>query len=154
MSDEALVICGFPGIGKSHLAKKEGFMDSDSSDWHWSAPGVPHPDWPYNYVKHIQLGLYINKVILVSTHTDVRNALKEMGVEYWLCYPARFLRDEYMLRFAKRKDTPEFIQQMEDNWMKRIDELEAEDDGDRSRKIVLFSEEHLSDVMHLFGDEE
>ena len=60
------LVCGFPGVGKSHLCRKMGWHDSDSSQF-------SHRDgWPNNYIEHLKS---LRGVALVSTHKEVRAAL-------------------------------------------------------------------------------
>lgn len=50
-----MIILGFPGVGKSTLAQKEGYQDSDSSLFSWAPTSrTRHPEWPDNYLDHLE----------------------------------------------------------------------------------------------------
>jgi len=150
MSDGPRIICGFPGIGKSFVVeKREGYVDSDSSKFSWLKKGVRNPDFPANYIEHIKKQ---SGVVLCSTHKEVREALTEAGMEYWLCYPARFLQVEYMARYVKRGSPKAFVEFMDENWDKFITEMEEDMNGRTARKVVMFSEDYLNDILHYFED--
>ena len=108
---KAIVIAGFPGIGKSFLFKHKNIKaaDSDSSLFSWiTVDGVRkrNPDFPRNYIEHIQKASRKNDVVLVSTHADVRNALDAAGICYALVYPTHACKQEYLNRYVGR-DSPE-----------------------------------------------
>lgn len=108
---KAIVIAGFPGIGKSFLFKHKNIKaaDSDSSLFSWvTVDGVRkrNPDFPKNYIEHIQKASRKNDVVLVSTHADVRKALDAAGICYALVYPEQSCKQEYIDRYVGR-DSPE-----------------------------------------------
>jgi len=87
---DTLIISAFPGCGKSFayeaLKEKIVILDSDSSDYSWTekSSGVRHPDFPANYIKHIKDNIGASDIIMVSSHAEVRTALKEAGLSYLL----------------------------------------------------------------------
>ena len=108
-----LVVCGFPGVGKSFLCKTNGWHDSDSSKFSWSSPGVRHADFPSNYISHIQS---LSGVVLASSHKVVRDALAAAGIPFWLCYPSRECCDEYVHRYVTRGSPQSFVDLLKSQW--------------------------------------
>ena len=96
MKIETKIISAFPGTGKTYCLKnKEICLDSDSSDFHLiqsSNKKVCNPEWPQNYINHIKenIGLYL--YIFISSHKEVRDALKETGILFHLFYPILVLK--------------------------------------------------------------
>lgn len=141
------VISGFPGIGKSHFFKNNPdviVLDSDSSHFSWISKGVRHPDFPQNYMDHIKSNLSKADVILVSSHKQVRDALKENGILYTLIYPDKSLMDEYIARYRARGNDDSFITMIRNNWDTFIDEIEQEE---YPTKICLQQNEFLTNVL-------
>src|SRR5581483_3326547 len=101
----------FPATGKTHFAERSwAVVDSDSSrfSWKWTSPETRerHPEWPSNYIRHIQRELGYGKVVLVSTHQEVRDALVDAGLYFLLVYPAADLKAEYRQRMEQRGRPP------------------------------------------------
>lgn len=85
----AIVISGFPGIGKSYMynnMKDLKILDSDSSKFSWvkdeegKNTKERNPDFPNNYIKHIKDNMDSSDIILVSSHKVVRDALKDNDI--------------------------------------------------------------------------
>ena len=151
-----LIVSAFPGTGKTYLAEKYGFQDSDSSKFSWitiendnpSVYSIPtkirNPDFPKNYIEHIKNS--DADVIFVSTHKEVRDALKAEELPYILIYPERSCMVEYKDRYLKRGSPMWFRELLVSMWNDWIDELEAED---YPKKLVLKPGEYLSNHVHV-----
>jgi len=138
----AQVICGFPGIGKTHFFNRQqelGFtvMDSDSSKF-------PKDDFPANYIKHIEEARYQCDYLLVSSHDAVRQALVDAGIEFTLIYPEKNLKVEYMQRYAKRGSPKEFLTMMNKNWANFLTSCV---DQQGCTHVVLKAKQFMSDVI-------
>lgn len=145
----ARVIAGFPGIGKSHF-KKNGdgkVLDSDSMKFSWKdkEKGERNPDFPENYLKHIKDNLYKADIILVSTHDEVRQGLKDNDIEFELVYPEIGLKDEYIKRYEDRGNDDKFIKFFKDGWDEMIKGMEKEKGP---KHIVLKKGQFLADVIN------
>lgn len=131
------LICAFPGTGKSYLAKQYPWrmLDYDSSRFSWrtNSEGVKerNPDFPNNYIKHIKSLMEANRyeVIFVSSHSEVRQALKENGIFFTLVYPRLQDKSKYIKRYSDRGNTEDFIKSVSRNWRTWILTLQAEIDG-------------------------
>lgn len=113
------IICGFAGIGKSHLAKHSvGVVDLESTPF--------QKDWDtYTRVAdHMATNGYI---VLMSCHKELRDKLKEKNIDYWVAIPRKENKEDYLKRYLNRGSTKEFIEMMESNFDKFIDEIESEE---------------------------
>lgn len=133
---KTLIISAFPGCGKSHCVKheqdkfKEMIVDLESSDYSWrkdeNGARERNPEFPKNYIEKIKEGIGTANIIFVSSHKEVRDALKEAGLKYILVYPNHYQKEEYLKRYEKRGNSPKFINQIDYNWEEWIDECDNE----------------------------
>ena len=86
---KTIVVSGFPGVGKSYYVNygegsdymPQGFaIDSDSSTFDKS-------NFPKNYIEHIKENIGKVKIIFVSSHKEVRDALVKNNIDFTLAYP-------------------------------------------------------------------
>lgn len=147
------VISGFPGIGKSfycyaHRDTLGHAHDSDSSLFSWfSEKGVRqgrNTSFPANYVEYVHacFGVYTN--IFVSTHAEVRAAMKEAGLLHYIVYPTRDQKEIYLKRYIERDSHEYLIELIDQSWDTWLDELESETNVNH---IVLKRNQFLSDVL-------
>lgn len=143
------VIAAFPGTGKTWMFDHQDefnliISDSDSSKFSWSSPGVRHEDFPNNYIQHIISKIGMVDVIFISTHKDVRDALKEASIDYTLIYPERDEKQFYIQRFQNRGSTDAFIKLVGDKWDEWMDELDAEQ---FPFKVKLSGHQFIKDIL-------
>lgn len=135
------IIAGFPGIGKSYSHKKRLLtsLDSDSSLFSWmineNGEKVRNPEFPKNYINHIKENIGKYEYIFVSTHKDVREALKDECIFFNLVFPGFAPLDEYIRRYQERGSSDEFIKLLEEKWLEWNHELHNENYG--CKKHVL-----------------
>lgn len=138
-----IVVSAFPACGKSTLYKNgfEGYsvFDSDSSYWDKS-------QFPNNYITHIKALMRGtgNKIILVSSHDVVREALYNEGIEYLLVYPSLEMKDEYIQRYIDRGNTTNFVELLNNNWETFINSCINDKNCNH---MVMKSGEYLTDVL-------
>ena len=150
------VISAFPACGKTYIYenfKDKVFLDSDSSKFSWVFVGdqkVRNPEFPQNYINHIKENIGKADYILVSSHEEVRRALEYANIDFYLVYPERQLKEEWIGRCFLRGSGEKFCQLIADNWNTWIDQLEEY--STRHTYMKLRSGEHLSDVIK-FMDE-
>ena len=144
------VISAFPGVGKTYCAErtKLNILDSDSTNFSWSSPGVRNPEFPQNYIDHIKANLDKGGVdfIFVSSHDVVRDALVKAGLVFTLIYPTRSMKNEYLQRYRNRGSDENFIKLLDGSWGKFMDSLEEQQN---CKHIQLKNGEYLSDYMPL-----
>ena len=122
---ETLVIAGFPGVGKSHYTAHTTLdvSDSDSSQFSWSSMGVRNPDFPNNYINHIESLVGETDVIFVSTHKEVLRALTDKGIPFVVAFPHRSLKEAYLVRYSLRGSPSEFVSLMDRKWGEFHDDI-------------------------------
>lgn len=138
---EPRVISAFPATGKSHMASiVPGVADSDSSLFSRG------PGWPDNYIDHLEeLGRASLSLLLVSTHSEVRQALIDHSIEFTLVYPAEGLRDEYRERMEQRGSPLALVTKVIDElWSPALAECRAQRG---CRHVELGPGEYLTDAV-------
>jgi hypothetical protein len=148
-----IIVSAFPGCGKSYCFQHGKSLithDSDSSDFHFiKKTREPNPEWPDNYIKHIMRlksrGYY--DVVFVSSHAEIRKALKKAGLRYLLVYPENDCKSEYLQRYRNRGSSAAFVERLETNWQ---DWLQSCRDDDAAKLVlsrgVFLTEECLISV--------
>lgn len=150
------IISAFPGTGKTEYWGRSNFMysldpadkvlDSDSTKWSKLEDGSLNPEFPENYIQHINDNIGKVGVILVSSHENVRQALVDANIPFWLVYPYDdpFTKKEYIERYVARGSVPAFIDLVHSNWSDWITSCDLQKG---CRKNQLGPDSYLSDVM-------
>jgi len=130
-----LIISAFPGCGKTYAFKnykfQNGVLDSDSSEFSWvkdengNNTKERNPEFPTNYIRHIQDNIGKVDVIFVSSHEVVRDALKNANINYALIYPINTeeVKADFLDRYKKRGNAEPFIEFIDKNWDHFIDQM-------------------------------
>lgn len=142
------ILSGFPGVGKSTLAKNNpGIIDLDSALFPKDETFVE------SYMKKIMEYLDNPKIkgVMVSTHPQLLQALYEGDLNAMLVAPDVSLKDEYMARYEGRGDWEAFLKQLDENWYNYLQDvanakLYRESKG-LSKRAILKRWENLSDVV-------
>lgn len=167
------IIAAFPACGKTYYFKNKALnisvLDSDSSKFSWMEVvdqeyemknrgktdyqqryiKVRNPDFPQNYINHIKENIGKVDYILVSTHEEVRIALENEGIDYYLVYPNTRLKEEWVGRCFLRGSGEKFCQLIADKWVAWTYQMLT----DHHEGYVLEHGEYLSDaIRHLFND--
>jgi len=122
------IISAFPGMGKTYYynAHKDICLDSDSSEFSWvidNGVRVRNPDFPNNYIKHIKENIGKYKYIFVSSHKEVREALLDNCIFFYLIFPQENFKENFIQRYIDRGSPKEFIELVSKNWELWIGEL-------------------------------
>lgn len=109
-----MIICGFPGTGKSVMARLSKWVDLESTpfekDW-----------WRYAKVaKHMSDQDY---TVMVSTHRELLECFEQMEVSYTVVVPPVSDKDIYINRYKQRGNTDDFISTVEENWDNWISDI-------------------------------
>lgn len=140
VDDGGLLISGFPGVGKSTLVgKNKEILDSDSSSF-------DKKDFPDNYISHIKACQRADKIVLISSHDVVRNALINEKIPFVLVYPDKSQKEIYINRYKDRGSPEAFINLLEENFNKWVDECDSIDKKFVT-KIRLKKDQFLADVL-------
>lgn len=143
------IVSAFPGCGKSYIYNKYNntpyygqdynnktwkMLDSDSSEYSWikdengNNTKEKNPNFPQNYIDHIKANIGKVDVIFVSSHKEVRQALKENNIKFFLIFPLKEMKKDFIERYKNRGNTEDFINFISKNWDGFIDEMENEHD--------------------------
>ena len=130
-SRRSVIVMGFPGVGKTYVKERyKGsnnlkVLDSDSSNFDKS-------DFPNNYINYIekQIGKY--DIIMVSTHKEVRDAIKNSIIprmcSLYICYPSYDIKDEWLERLRKRGNNESFIKMIDENYFNWVRDIKMNED--------------------------
>lgn len=96
-----MIIIGYQGIGKSTLANNnKEFIDLESGCF-W-INDKRYDEW---YIPYIQIAEHLSKqgkIVFVSSHKQVREALKNSSEEVICCVPALELKEKWIYRLMVR----------------------------------------------------
>lgn len=138
---DTIIISGFPGVGKSFLGKNnDDFIDLDSSRY------AGEDRWQ-RYKERIEDALGIYKYIFVSSHEETRDILKELGFKYYVVYPDKNLKEEYLRRYKERGSKEEFIDLMNNNFESFIDSIENNSPNEVKVKLTK-SDDFLKTIIY------
>ena len=147
---QAIVVCGFPGVGKTTVANnRSNILDAESSAFSWEWNVEPpfdrkrNPMFPTNYIKFLQENADKYDVLLAASHKKVREALCANGIQYIIVAPRRELKNEYLIRYLKRGSDINFIELLNEKW----DEFLTDIENDGAPVIWLGANENLADVL-------
>lgn len=120
-----IVVSGFPGVGKSHLAtsSKWRVSDSDSSQF-------DKADFPRNYVEEIARRRAEYDIVLVSSHEEVRAELERQKIPYQIVHPGSECKEEYLQRYRVRGSNESFVALLDKHWDRWIDGCLYDGSGD------------------------
>ena len=159
--DKPLVICGFPGIGKSRFARymKENEHRDDILDLDSKPFKERDHDHPFQYKKEIEKVYHSGQYsyIFVSCHKEVREYLHDWNIPYIIAMPEyddkdamwKSTRNEYMKRYLSRGDSAAFMQKIYDNWKGWMQMLYY----DPAPKIMVHKWSYIDDIFNPVDDE-
>lgn len=111
-----MIICGFPGTGKTIMAKFSKWVDLESTPF--------EHDWMRyaKVAKHMSDNGY---TVMVSTHEELMDCFELMEVPYTVIIPNKADMNIYIERYRQRGNNDLFIQKIVDNWDSWIDRILA-----------------------------
>lgn len=133
-----VVVSAFPCLGKTTAAARfpRLFRDLEYSDYHWiideTGSKTKNPLWPQNYIEAIKnlstSGMY--KTVFVSSHDEIRKAMKEAGVKYTNVFPQDTpeMKRVYMERLKARDPKSPLVPLLDENYSSFIENM-REDTG-------------------------
>ena len=134
-----LVVSAFPACGKTVTYNKykdsKIILDSDSSEFSWikdefgNNTKERNPNFPNNYIQHIKDNLGKTDIIFVSSHLNVRQAMKDNDINYITIYPSKECRLEWVGRMYLRGNDANFISFINDNWDNFMFDIKNEPHG-------------------------
>lgn len=136
-----VLVCGFFGIGKSSVNKYRpdvSFYDLDAKYFQ------KQPGWEKIYVECALALREVYDIVALKSSDKVMNRLTELGETFYIVYPSRYAKREFMERAVKNNYSREWIHSFFSKWETYIEEIEQED---TTNKMVLQSGEYLSDIV-------
>lgn len=142
------VISAFPGTGKSHFheCNKETTLDSDSSLFSWiekDGKKVRNPNFPDNYIQHIRENIGKYDYIFVSSHKEVREALRAHCIFFYVFYPHTTSKNMYIQRYKDRGSPEAFIKLISDNWYEWLKEIKYDQVGCKHYEMSTWDDMYL-----------
>lgn len=96
-----MIICGYPCIGKSSMAKySDKIIDLESS--HFKVDGRDNTNWEIGYCKMAHELSCQGYIVFTSTHGIVRSMFSKLRIPFTLCYPDLSLKEEWINRAEDR----------------------------------------------------
>lgn len=102
-----MIICGFPGVGKTIMAKFSNWVDLESTPF--------EKNWLLyaNVAKHMSNNGY---TVMVSTHAEMLDALEQLEASYIVVIPPLTDKATYRKRYIQRGNDQAFIDNVMNNW--------------------------------------
>lgn len=151
------IISAFPGLGKSYYAIKNPgkSIDLDPSAFSWIKDNNgnntkdKNPEFPGNYIENIRKYIGSYEYIFISSHREVRQAMKKECLHFYLVYPGICRREEFIDRYKKRGNSEKFIKRIEESWESWIEDCATE----RGCKVNVLTEGNLTDLLKKIENE-
>lgn len=109
-----MIICGFPGTGKTMMAKLGHWIDLESTPF--------EKDW----MRYAKVAKHMNDngyTVMVSTHKELLDAFEQMEVSYTVIIPPIADKETYLRRYDMRGNNYNFICTLEQNWQQWISDI-------------------------------
>ncbi len=160
-----IIISGFAGIGKTTLQKNnKDVIDLESSDYKWiyldndtksmnkeerkgATNRIQNPMWPINYVREIIKKASEYDIVLISQDLEVRECLRDNKCKYYVCFPKKECKNEYIERYKNRGNNEKFISLVSENFESWIDALMNEEN-----KLIMEPGEYLEDTLNRYKE--
>ena len=108
--------------------------------------------WQYKsqkqYIQDVKAQLGKVDFVFLSTEVEGLQLLHNEGLEIFLVYPQKNLRNEYLDRYIERDNPYDFIGTMMKFWDTTIEKLQ---ELKYCKHFVLEKNQYLSDILHLFS---
>ena len=143
--NRALIVCGFPGVGKTVLERYERVVDLESRvplvlDGRGKATASRVAEELHPGDRRSIKGLPENHS---GINSEVLEALKDSGMTYIIVLPTKDCKEEYMRRYLRRGSDYGFLHAMYYHFDDYLNDLEK----DYAPKIYLVRGEYLADVL-------
>lgn len=108
---------------------------------------VRNPDFPNNYIEHINANIGKADYIFVSTHEEVRKALTDAGIDFTIVFPDQSLKAEWVGRCFLRGSGEQFCSLIANNWEVWLSQMWEEVIQNNRKHYRLRANEYLSDAL-------
>jgi hypothetical protein len=111
-----LIICGFPGTGKSTMAKSSNWVDLESTPFSRRGQWLLYAE----VAKHMSDNGY---TVMVSTHEEMLEALELIKARYTVVVPPYQDYLIYRERYINRGNSLSFITKLSSKWVEWISNI-------------------------------
>lgn len=136
-----VLVCGFFGIGKSSVTTYRpdvNYFDLDAKFF------LKQPGWEKIYVECALALRERYEIVCLKSADKVMDLLTELGEEFYVVYPNRHAKRDFMERAIENNYSRDWIRAFFARWESYIEEIEEDDN---TNKIVLQDGEYLSDIV-------
>lgn len=152
---DTIIISAFPGMGKTtyYNQNKDICLDSDSSNFSWIKDSEGNntkernPEFPKNYIEHIKENMGKYDYIFISSHIEVRKALIEAEIPYFLFYPEKDRKEELIQIYKDRGNNEAFVKLLESNFENWIEAIENEKENLYTNKLPLSKKQFIGTML-------
>lgn len=139
-----MIVCGFPGTGKSVMAKFSRWVDLESTPF--------KKNWLLyaEVAKHMSDNGY---TVMVSTHKEMLDALEQIEANYVVVIPPITDKVTYLNRYEMRGNTYDFIRLLDENWERWINAI-VEKPTVLKTVVVLPKDGCIKAFADMFGEAE
>lgn len=119
---KSLMICGFPGIGKSELAKHPllvpdyTIVELHSSKYLKDQYGNDNANFVAEYCGKLSDACQRNTIVLASTHDEVLHQLYVQSEPMVFIYPLRSEKDKWIARLQSRGASDALVNFVRNHW--------------------------------------
>ncbi|EFZ02007.1 hypothetical protein X797_004652 [Metarhizium robertsii] len=126
---KGLMICGFPGIGKSELADQPllvpyyTIVELHSSKYLKDKYGNDNANFVADYCGKLSDACRRNTIVLASTHHEVLSQLYDQSEPMVFIYPFRSEKDKWIARLQSRGASEDLVNLVRDDWDALMDDF-------------------------------
>lgn len=149
---QPIIICGFPGVGKTACEKYARVLDAESSAYSHIIDPVEmtcrkNDEFPTNYIDMVESEMKSDRwdIILLSSHKVVRDELKRRNIKFVAVCPQVDCLPDYLGRYLKRGSDYDFMVDIANKWSRYISDM-----ADEELCITLEKGQYISDILPLF----
>jgi hypothetical protein len=137
---KTILCAAFPGTGKTHICKHTKLKATEVEFWQYESQT--------QYIQDVKALIGEVDFVFLSTEVEGLQLLHNEGLEIFLVYPQKNLRNEYLDRYIERDNPYDFIGTMMKFWDTTIEKLQEQK---YCKHFVLEKNQYLNDVLNLFS---
>jgi hypothetical protein len=137
---KTILCAAFPGTGKTYFCGHSQLKAIEVEFWQYESRK--------QYIQDVKAQMGKVDFVFLSTDVEGLQLLHNEGLEIFLVYPQKNLRNKYLDRYIERDNPYDFIGTMMKYWDATIEKLKEQK---YCKHIVLEKNQYLSDVLHLLS---
>ena len=137
---KTILCAAFPGTGKTHICKHTKLKATEVEFWQYESQT--------QYIQDVKALIGEVDFVFLSTEVEGLQLLYNEGLEIFLVYPQKNLRNEYLDRYIERDNPYDFIGTMMKFWDTTIEKLQEQK---YFKHFILEKNQYLNDVLNLFS---